>query len=278
MTNLNKLKALALAVDENSNKKRWSPTNKILVKKGDKYGHLTIIKEVFNQNKGYKRFFLVKCVCGKEKISELNYLRTKNKTKSCGCLKAAVIRSLMQKHGAYSKETRSPLISVYQNMIYRCHSPNCKQYKNYGKRGIHVCKEWRESIGNFIKDMGPRPTEKHTLDRIDNNKGYYPANCKWSDRREQSINRRVTIEIRYKRLTLSLLEWSEILNVPRFLIYSRLKNFKGKPSSVILFSPNRYSGRRNPMTEKYFLDNFYHDLLQGKRAREVLKKFGGSDD
>jgi len=81
---------------------------------------------------------------------------------------------------------------IYQcwyDMIRRCNNPNNKHYKDYGERGIKVCQEWLV-LENFKQDMGERPTQKHSLDRIDNNKGYFKENCRWATPAEQVCNRR----------------------------------------------------------------------------------------
>lgn len=83
-----------------------------------------------------------------------------------------------------------PLYHIWKGMKERCFSPLHKNYKDYGRRGITVCKEWLD-FDNFVNDMGERPTIKHTIDRVDNNKDYCKSNCKWSTQSEQSINCRI---------------------------------------------------------------------------------------
>lgn len=91
-----------------------------------------------------------------------------------------------EKHGMAGSRT---YIS-WQRMIQRCYNPLETNFKNWGGRGITVCDEWRESFNSFYKDMGDRPLGT-SIDRIDNSKGYFKENCKWSTRREQNINKRM---------------------------------------------------------------------------------------
>ena len=83
-----------------------------------------------------------------------------------------------------------PLYSTYYGMLVRCYCEDEPGYENYGGRGITVCDEWLHSFKSFAEYMGFKPTSKHTLDRIDNDKGYEPDNVRWATRTEQCLNRR----------------------------------------------------------------------------------------
>lgn len=115
--------------------------------------------------------------------------------------------------------TRTPEHRIWINMRSRCTNPQDENYKNYGGRGIGVCVRWIK-FENFLVDMGPRPTPRHSLDRKNNDKGYYKRNCRWATRREQQNNLRSNRLITYKGKTQTLAAWArEVGKLSRTIKY-----------------------------------------------------------
>lgn len=88
--------------------------------------------------------------------------------------------------------TDTPEYRAYWNMRKRCYDTTTRHFKNYGGRGITVCSKWLTSVDQFLADMGEKPDPRFELDRIDNDKGYSPENCRWVSKAENNANRRVT--------------------------------------------------------------------------------------
>jgi hypothetical protein len=146
---------------------------------GRRFNRLTVLGLASYSKRGYARW-VCRCDCGVTK----DFLGTNLKqgySKSCGCLH----RERVSRHGQYhSREYRS-----WESMKQRCLNPNHPHYSDYGGRGIQICARWMD-FANFLADVGKRPP-KTSLERIDVNKGYDPANCRWATQKEQIANRRV---------------------------------------------------------------------------------------
>lgn len=106
-------------------------------------------------------------------------------------------------------------------MKERCGNPNSKNFKNYGAIGRTVCDRWQD-YANFIADMGPRPTAKHTLERVDNNRGYSPDNCEWATRKQQMRNVSYNRNITFNGRTQCLSAWAEDTGLNVVLLWKRL--------------------------------------------------------
>ena len=110
-------------------------------------------------------------------------------------------------------------------MIRRCDNPYDDSYKNYGARGVMVCPKWY-NYEIFLLDVGRRPSPQHSIDRIDNNKGYYPENVKWSTRKEQQRNKRDNIIYTFMKETKTLADWADIVRMPYHVLFNRIKVLK----------------------------------------------------
>ncbi len=154
---------------------------------GEKYGRLHVLAPIHRRKPSGKKVvdWLCRCECGNESRQASADLRS-GKAKSCGCYKTELMVARNTTHG----RTGSPEFWIWCGMIDRCERPGNKSYKNYGGRGIKICERWRSSFGAFLSDMGPRPTSKHTIERVNNDDNYQPNNCCWLPKRLQSKNRR----------------------------------------------------------------------------------------
>jgi len=166
----------------------------VIVGIGDRFGRWEVISEapvkLVGKNKKRFRQWLCRCVCGVERPVTEHSLKAGTSV-SCGCYNRERTVETHTKHGA----TGTPEYKAWQKMIERCYNPNNKRYADYGGRGILVSKRWFHSFEEFLKDMGPRPSPRHSLDRIDNDKSYNKNNCQWSLPKTQMTNRRNTRKV-----------------------------------------------------------------------------------
>lgn len=168
---------------------------------GLRFGHLVVLRfQKQNLSKGIIGGVFCICDCGKEVKTTIGALNKKKEfPRSCGCMRKVYSKKYdiclksdkydisgasIRGHKFY-KEHR-----CWGSMKYRCLSESCKDYKDYGGRGISVYPEWISSFVSFIEHIGPMPGKGYTIDRIDNMKGYIPGNVAWTTRKEQANNRR----------------------------------------------------------------------------------------
>ena len=190
---------------------------------GQKIGRLMVIEIAEHGGHGKTLTWKCLCDCGKEVYVTGKLLRRSDGTKSCGCLKRDVSTQTGKrnlKHG----QSNSKLYNVWSSMKKRCNEKNHKSYYRYGGRGITYCSEW-EDFNNFMGwALKNGYKENLTLDRIDNDKGYYPENCRWATPKEQSRNRHTNKFLTYKGNTKTIAEWEEILGTKKGTIASRIRH------------------------------------------------------
>lgn len=191
---------------------------------GKIFNKWTVLKDA-PKDKWNKRTLLCKCECGTESIVGYSNL-VRGGSKSCRpCAD--------HKHGKIASHR---LYRVWASMKSRCNNPNEFNYPNYGGRGITVCNSWLDFRG-FIADMEDSYKEGLSLDRIDNNKGYFKENCRWTTSKEQSLNTRKAIQYKYKNQLVSQNTLTKILNVHKSVIVKKLQ--KGETIESII---NEYEG------------------------------------
>lgn len=206
---------------------------------GQRFRYLTAVRYIPpNERSGYSRDkdtrnWLCKCDCGK-------YVRVRSdqlkdcRVQSCGCMSRILSGEKHKKHGM--KRTR--LYRIWNDMKDRCGNKNAKDYPRYGERGITVCDEWRDDFRLFYAwSMGNGYQDELSIDRIDNNKGYSPENCRWVSGKVQCRNKSNNVLIEYQGERKTIAEWCELLGVNRALAYHR--HSAGWASEKIFETPVR---------------------------------------
>lgn len=210
--------------------------NKVVNISGQKFGMLMVVRDAGTRTKAGKAQFLCRCECGKEKVVTGGNLRS-GSSKSCGCDKDKKTAARSLKHGLSSH----PSFARYIDMMARCYTESHAEYKNYGGRGISVCDRWRDSVENFILDIGSPPTKLHSIDRRDNDGNYSPNNVRWASKKEQSINRRITKMYTNGGTTMCAADWGRKLGMTKKGVLDRIKD--GWPIDLALTTPAIEKGK-----------------------------------
>lgn len=181
-----------------------------------KYGKLTVIAEG-NPNLVGRRVVCI-CECGKQKEVRLSHLKN-GSIVSCGCRISEFLIKFNTKHGL----RKTPLYKTWCGMKERCCNPKSRNYKNYGGRGIKVCKEWMDCFKCFYDwAISNGYSEELYLDREQNDGDYCPSNCRWITQKQNCRNTRKNRNISYNGVNICVSEWAEKLGINRSLISDRL--------------------------------------------------------
>lgn len=155
---------------------------------GQRFGWLTVIERT-GSIRGHS-VWLCRCDCGKETVATSDNLKSGH-VQSCGCLKRDTTRKIRTELNTIHGGRKTRLYRIWDGMKARCTRPSHKSYKNYGSRGITICAEWLNDFGAFQKwALAHGYQDDLTIDRIDNDKGYSPDNCRWVTMADQSRNKR----------------------------------------------------------------------------------------
>mgnify|MGYP001610095634 CR=1 FL=1 len=177
---------------------------------GRRFSRLTVLE--YSGSRSGKSAWSCLCDCGQTSIATSASL-IGGKVKSCGCLRRDTAEKMATTHGATRGANRTAEYTTWTTMRQRCTNPKARNYDIYGGRDITVCNRW-DSFENFLADMGPRPSPKHSIDRFPDNDGNYePGNCRWATWKEQARNRSTTRFIQYAGQSKPLWQWCEELGL-----------------------------------------------------------------
>jgi hypothetical protein len=183
---------------------------------GQHFGRLTVLG-ISDKRTGRRVMWNCVCLCGNHVAkTTTDLMRKKGNVKSCGCL----FREKIYKHGQHG--TR--LYRIWKGMKDRCFRKNNEYYKNYGGRGITVCREWLDSFEAFHKwAVSHGYADNLSIDRINNDGNYEPGNCRWATPKEQARNRSKNVYITIDGITKTISDWADEKGVKVGLISDRLK-------------------------------------------------------
>jgi hypothetical protein len=170
---------------------------------GKRYGSL-VFEGYSGSSYGSNKKGFWRCDCGNVFEAINNNVKGKSVVmcKNCSVAAAGVAK---RKHNC--SNGKSKLYHIWVSMKQRCYNQNNVEYKRYGARGIKVCERWINSFENFREDMGERPSDNHSIDRIDVNGDYTPDNCRWATDTEQCNNKRSNRRYEFNGITKTTAEW-----------------------------------------------------------------------
>ena len=195
-----------------------------------RFGRLTLIE------RRPERKAVVRCDCGTVKIVFYDNV-IRGKTRSCGCLSRERSTTHGGTIGARNGQTMAEY-GVWNKMRQRCSGLDRKSAHNYADRGIKVCERWTADFSAFFADMGPRPTPKHTLERVENDGNYEPSNCRWATRKEQLNNKRTNRFIEFDSRRQTIAAWADEYGIHRCALRQRVFVY-GWPIRRALTTPTR---------------------------------------
>lgn len=174
-----------------------------------------------------------RCECGRETVARLYAVRS-GATRSCGCARGKA----QTRHGAAAGRQLTPEYRAWRCMLTRAKNPNIARADRYSLRGISVAPEWDsggdgQGYARFLAHVGPKPGPDHSLDRIDNDRGYEPGNVRWATTRQQIINRSATVWIEKEGVRRTAKEWSALTGIRESVIVQRINKLGWSPDRAV---------------------------------------------
>lgn len=236
----------------------------------------------------YKYFYLCRCSCGKEFITDKQAIVHEH-TKSCGCYsKSDEFKQILRDKNTTHGLTGTRIYKIWRGMKDRCNNPNDQHYKWWGERGIKVCEEWENSFETFYQwalDNGYKGNL--TIERIDVNKGYNPDNCTWISNSKQQENRTNAVRLTLNGETHSFKEWAKITGICESTLRHRKYIYRWSDRKTLTTSvnpPNRceieYKGKiynQSMLAKEMNIDpkrvQYYCKKYTGNELIEKLEKY-----
>lgn len=228
---------------------------------GKRVGKLTVIDYAYTKNS--KAYWNCICDCGNKCIVTARNLITAM-AKSCGCNKRESMRTVALKHGG----SGTRLYSIWCNMKDRCNNPNNNHYHRYGGRGITICPEWVSDFSSFESwALAHGYNDELSIDRINNDAGYRPENCRWVTNKVQQNNKSTNHLITYRGKTMNVIEWAEETEIPADTLYDRLgygwtlDEVFNKPIKRCNVEYYTYEGASHTLSEWAQIKDIKYDVL-----------------
>lgn len=204
---------------------------------GRRFSRLTAVRHV-GRDKWGAIVWECQCDCGNTVLIRGVALRSGG-SRSCGCMHRQRARETCIARNTTHGRSASPEYVSWLNMRARCVNPNNPAYARYGGRGIGVCDRWTDSFEAFLSDMGEKPSPKHSIERLDNSRGYDPDNCVWADDYQQSQNKRNNRMLTHDGQMLCISEWSRHTGVSVSLLLHRIDKLGWGVSRALTTPVNR---------------------------------------
>lgn len=196
--------------------------SKLVDMTGQRFGRLVVVRRAGRINS--QTHWLCRCDCGGDVVASRSHLRLGH-TVACGCRQREMRAALHERSRTHGESFGTREFICWKSMIQRCHDESSKSYRRWGALGIRVCDEWRGPGGyeRFLAHVGRKPTALHTIDRIDNTRGYEPGNVRWATLLEQANNKRNSRMVTVLGRTMTVAELARERGIKMRTLWSRLK-------------------------------------------------------